>query len=131
MPLTPHGFVADYTTYFLEVCSAEEASYLVSVLNAPVVNAAIKDAQAKGLWGPRHVSKRVLDLPIPLFDEKNKAHRQLAELGERCARKVQDWIQSGGPGSIRSIGLLRNRVRQHLHAELTAIDAIVKPMLGL
>ena len=75
--------------------------------------------------------KKVLDIPIPKFDEESKQHHRLAEIADGCAGRVQKWIDSGGPGEIRSIGLLRSRVREMLREELAEIDGIVKPMLGL
>jgi hypothetical protein len=105
--------------------------YLASWLNAPAVDAAIKASQARGLWGARHVCKKVLDLPIPKFDAESEPHRRLADIAETCAGRVNQWIAAGGPGQTRSIGLLRNRVRQMLKEELAEIDSIVKPMLGI
>jgi hypothetical protein len=123
--------VVDHTVYCLEPANAGEASYLLSVLNAPIVDARIKDAQARGLWGARHVHKKVLDLPIPRFDPESPQHTELAEIGETCARRVQEWIDSGGSGTTKSTGVLRRRVREMLADELAEIDGIVKPLLGL
>jgi methylase of polypeptide subunit release factors len=125
------SFVVDHTLYSLELSDADEGRFLVSVLNAPVVDQRIKAAQARGLWGARDVHKKVLDLPIPKFDPQSDRHGRLAEIGETCADRVKEWIDSGGPGATRSIGVLRGRVREMLEEELAEIDAIVKPMLGL
>jgi SAM-dependent methyltransferase len=129
--LTPKDFFVDCTTYYLASPSRLESHYLSAILNTPCVNKTIKDMQAKGLWGARHIHKKVLDLPIPRFNEKSKQHHRLAEIGEGCAEKVRKWIESGGPGNIKSIGVLRRRVRELLSRELAEIDSIVKPMLGL
>jgi len=96
--LQHQGFVSDYTTYCLDAPSRQEADYIVAVMNAPVVDVAIKSSQAKGLWGARHVCKKVLDLPIPTFDPDKKEHVRLAEIGEACAKRVKKWGDSGGPG---------------------------------
>jgi hypothetical protein len=127
----PQGFACDCTTFYSCLGSPPEASFLAAVLNAPAVDKAIKASQARGLWGARHVHKKVLDLPIPKFDAESNAHRRLAEIGETCAKRVNEWIAAGGPGQTRSIGLLRSRVRQMLKDELAEIDSIVKPMLGI
>jgi hypothetical protein len=129
--LGAQGLIVDYTTYSLETPRAEESRFLTSVLNAPVVDAAIKAGQAGGLWGARHVCKKVLDLPIPKFDAGAKDHMLLVEMGERCADRVERWIASGGPGTTKSAGILRRRVREMLEDELAEIDNIVGPMLGL
>jgi hypothetical protein len=129
--LRPQGFASDYTTYYLDATSREEADYIVAILNAPCVDAAIKSSQAKGLWGARHVCKKVLDLPIPKFDPDKKEHVRLADIGEACAKRVRRWVDSGGPGKIKSTGRLRSNVRELLASELAEINALVKPMLGL
>jgi methylase of polypeptide subunit release factors len=129
--LKPQGFACDYKTYFCESADPQEIHYLAAVLNANSVNKAIKPAQSRGLWGPRDVCKKALDLPIPKFDPAKKEHVRLAEIGEACAKRVKKWSDSGGPGNARSIGRLRSNVREMLKAELAEIDAIVKPMLGL
>jgi hypothetical protein len=125
------SFVVDHTLYSAESLSVYEARFLAAVLNTPVVDQTIKASQARGLWGARDVHKKVLDLPIPKFDPGTKAHMRLAEIGRSCAGRVEKWIASGGPGSTRSVGVLRRRVRELLEAELAEIDTIVKPMLGL
>lgn len=120
------GFISDCVTYFYETNSVREAYYLVSLLNAPSIDRKIKPMQARGLWGPRHIHKKVLELPIPQFDGENPEHVRLAELGERCAAMVKDWLAHGGPGQIRSIGRLRQIARNLLHEELKEIDGLVK-----
>jgi hypothetical protein len=129
--LVPQAFASDYTTYYLDAETRQEGDYIVAVLNAPVVDAAIKSSQAKGLWGARHVCKKVLDLPIPRFDAAKKEHVRLAQIGEACAKRVKKWGDSGGPGQVKSIGRLRGNVREMLMAEIAEIDSIVRPMLGL
>ena len=126
-----NGFAVDYTTYYFDACSESEAIYVATALNAPCVDSAIKQGQAKGLWGARHVCKKVLDLPIPLFDKDSTSHVRLVEIGESCAERVKGWIADGGPGDIKSTGVLRRNVREMLSEEFGEIDSIVKPMLGL
>ena len=125
------GFVADYVTYQLEIHEQEEAHYLAAILNAPIVDQIIKPMQARGQWGPRHICKKVLELPIPQFDTSNSQHRQLAELGKECSKKVADWIKAGGPGKVRSIGRLRAMVREMLAEELKKIDERVKEIMKM
>ncbi len=129
--LRARGFAVDHTTYQMETGSPQEAHYLAAILNCQCVDQAIKGAQARGLWGARHIHTKVLDLPIPKFEEGRQEHERLAALGAECAERVAAWIRAGGPGEVRSIGLLRRRVREMLRDELAEIDSIVKPMLGL
>ena len=103
---------------------------MAAVLNAPVIDQKLKPMQARGQWGPRHIHKKVLELPIPQFDSSREEHLKLAELGKACTQKVADWLEAGGPGKIRSIGKLRSMVREMLAGELEEIDELVRGMLG-
>ena len=127
--VTTNGFLADYVTFHFETPNRDEACYLAAVLNAPHTNMLIKPMQARGLWGPRHICKKVLELPIPQFQQGNPDHRRLAELAKQCAQKVERWLGEGGQGNVKSIGRLRGMVREMLKEELKEIDKIVKKML--
>jgi hypothetical protein len=124
------GFVADTKTYFCELINKQETYFVASVLNAPMVDALIKPMQSRGLWGPRDIHKKVLELPIPKFNAKNPVHQRLAELGKECSEKAERWLAGGGASNIRSIGRLRGMVREMLKDELKEIDELVKGILG-
>ena len=123
------GFINNDKTYYYEAKDENEAFFLVAIMNSPIINKLVKPLQSRGLWGPRDIHKKVLELPIPQFDALNVAHLQLAELGQTCAEKVRQWLDSGGPGKIRSIGKLRGMVREMLREELEEIDGVVKGIL--
>jgi hypothetical protein len=128
--IVARGYVADTKTYFYDTIIDQEALYLVAVLNAPVIDELIKPMQSRGLWGPRDIHKKVLELPIPRFEATNFTHRQLAEFGKHCTAKVEKWLAGGGTGNVKSIGRLRGMVREILKDELYEIDDLVKEILG-
>jgi len=123
------GFVADTKTYFAQMDSADEVFYLAAVFNAPIIDKLIKPMQSRGLWGPRDIHKKVLELSIPKFDDKNAVHCQLVEFGKKCTAKVKKWQEGGGAGKIKSIGRLRGMVRNILRDELKEIDRLVRVIL--
>jgi len=123
------GFLMDTKTYYMETFDSGEAYYLDVILNAPEINTLIKPMQSRGLWGPRDIHKKVLDLPIPKFDDKNTIHLQLTKMGEGCHVKVKQWLADGGAGNIKSIGKLRSMARNMLKDELSEIDVLVKQIL--
>jgi len=124
------GFAGDTKTYYCELSDKQEAMFLSAVLNAPIVDKLMKPMQSRGLFGPRDIHKKVLELPIPQFDIENPAHLRLAQLGQACTTKVEQWLVSGGAGDIKSIGRLRGMVRKMLSAELAEIDELVKGILA-
>lgn len=123
------GFIADTKTYFYETDNQYEALYLLAVLNSPLVNKHIKPMQSRGLWGPRDIHKKVLELPIPKFDAANPIHQHLVEIVQACTEKVADWQKGGGAGKIKSIGRLRGMVREMLKDDLAEIDRLVEKLL--
>ena len=122
-----HRFMAESTTY---VCftAEEEAHYLCCYLNSGFANAAIKEFQAKGLFGERHVHKKILELPWPAFTVNNPWHRKLAALGREAAMQA---LHAVGPQremelGTRDLGQLRLRVRREIAPVLAEIDSLVE-----
>ena len=128
-------FIASDTTYFFETKKQREANYLVALLNSPTVDTLIKPMQARGLWGPRDIHKKVWELPIPGFNPNDNAHLRLAEITEACAEKVKGMVPAlkglfrlvRGP---HAIGRARTAVRVALKDELAEIDGIVMDILN-
>jgi len=133
--LVPRHFVAADSTYYFETEKPEEASYLAAGLNSPKIDTLIKPMQARGLWGPRDIHKKVWEIPIPQFNPGDKAHLRLAEIAEVCEEKVKNMIHGlkelfkdhRGP---HFIGRARTAVREALKDELSEIDAIVNGILN-
>jgi type I restriction-modification system DNA methylase subunit len=121
-----HGFLADTKTFFYQTKELGEAHYLCALLNSRYVDEAIKQYQTKGAWGERDIYRRPFEaLPIPQFDAKDRRHLRLAELSQECHQKVAQLALEG-----KSIGSLRNKVRDYLSSELDEIDRLVKNILS-
>lgn len=125
-----HGsrFMAESTTYVCFTATDDEAHYVCCYLNSEFANAAIKEFQAKGLFGERHVHKKILELPWPAFTLNNPWHRKLAALGRNAATLA---LQAVGPQremelGTRDLGQLRLRVRREIAPVLADIDHLVK-----
>jgi hypothetical protein len=127
-------FVAVDATYSFQTNDGREAAYLVAALNSPTVDMLIKPMQARGLWGPRDIHKKVWELPIPKFNPRDKSHLRLAEIAEACAERVKEMVPGlkdlfrdlRGP---HAIGRARSAVREPLKDELAEIDALVQDIL--
>ncbi len=127
-------FVADHVTYAFETTERREAHYLAALLNSPTIDSLIKPMQARGLWGPRDIHKKVWELPIPEFNGNNPKHSKLAEIAETCAGKVKEMVPSlrklfediRGP---HAIGRARTAVRAALKDEVSEIDILVQDIL--
>lgn len=125
----PKGLVMDTETYYFETHNRLESCYLSSVLNSTTIDEHLKPMQSRGRWAPRDIHKKVLELSIPQFDPSNNIHLRLAELGELCSQKIAQWVKSERPRKIKSIGVLRSKVREKLKKELEKIDSLVQEIL--
>ena len=125
-------FFVESTTYVYYSDNILEAYYLATILNSSIPNRQIKDFQAKGLFGPRHVHKKILDVYFPEFNNHNKLHLQLSDLGKLCAEKAKAFVENNPPQnnlSAHSLGKLRVEIKKHLSKELGEIDKIVEKIM--
>ncbi len=121
--------IVESISYVYFTRNLKEAFYLTSIFNSSVLNEMIKDFQARGLFGPRHVHKKILDIYFPEFDNTNKKHLRLAELGEKAHKKTDKYIKDNPPKQELTtfhLGRFRLSIKNHLKSELDEIDKIVQ-----
>jgi len=118
------GFLADIEEFYYDTDNREEAYYLAALLNSPLVDELLKPMQSRGLWGPRHIHKKVLEIPIPQYNSSDENHQALSQLSEQCTHKVEQLLPQ--LAKSRSIGHTRRVIRSQLKQELEQIDALVK-----
>jgi hypothetical protein len=120
------GFIADIDTLLYQTTNADEVHFLCALLNSQYINQKIKEYQTRGALGARDIVRRPFEyVPIPKFNPQDEKHQRLAELSKQCHEKVAKLALTG-----KSIGLLRNKVREHLKEELAEIDSLVKSILS-
>ena len=125
-------FIVESVTYVLYTYSKEEAYYLAGILNSSIPNEMLKDFQARGLFGARHVHKKILDVYYPKYSKSESVHNQLAILSEAAHIKAREFInnQSFENTSSLALGRMRLDIKRHLVSEMTQIDKIVKKIIG-
>ena len=125
------GFVVDTTCYYLSTETEAEAHYLCAILNSQFVNEQIKAHQPEGLWGARHIQRTPFEAcAIPIFDEDNPVHLELARLSQAAHVKIEEMkgmeenqLLNGGPGRARG------RAREIVADEISAIDNIARTII--
>lgn len=126
-------FIVESAEYVFYSYNANEAYYLAAFINSSIPNHLMKDFQAKGLFGARHVHKKILDVYFPKFDASIPEHLQLSQLSEVAHQKAKQFIQQNPPTdanlSAMALGKFRLNIKKHLHSELQAIDAIVEKLI--
>lgn len=120
--------VIEHQLYWGLMESLDEARFLIAILNSAVVTMAIRHMQKRGEHNPRHVGKKVFNLPIPLYDADDAAHAQLVALAEHA----QSIAAATDLPDIR-FELQRKCIREALERDGVAadIDAIVKTLLDM
>jgi hypothetical protein len=120
-------FYAEHTVYAGLMQTQAEGEHLVSILNSANVNEAIKPFQSLGLLGERHIEKKVLELPIPLFDRKDPVHNRLAALGKSATEVVAQSMEEGKIAG--KLAALRRLAREASSVQLKEIDELVGRLL--
>jgi len=126
-------FIVENVTYVFYTENKSEAYYLSAILNSSAPNKMMKDFQARGLFGARHVHKKILDVFFPKFNEKNKVHLKLAAVSEKAHEKAKAFLTTNPPQQELSaihLGRYRMEIKKHLKEELEEIDGIVGEMIG-
>ncbi len=126
-------FMVESVTYVLYTTIKEEAYYLTAILNSTAPNEMMKDFQATGLFGARHVHKKILDIYYPKFDAANEVHQKLASLSQTAHAKASQYLKDNVPRQELSaihLGRIRTDIKKHLSEEMKAIDKLVKKVLA-
>ena len=122
-------FIVESVTYVLYTNDIDEAYYLTAILNSATPNEQMKDFQAKGLFGARHVHKKILDIYYPKFDSTNKIQKKLSDLSQAAHQKAKVYLEKNPPKKELSavvLGKLRSDIKKHMSTEMREIDELVK-----
>ena len=82
-------FVVEHACYWYEATSAEEAQYLVSLLNAECLQNAYRECRKSDRDFETHIWSGV---PIPYYDPENSLHKKLANLCVEAENRVAELI---------------------------------------
>jgi SAM-dependent methyltransferase len=122
-------FIVDVKLYWAAFSTRAEADYVVAVFNSETVNLAIKPFQSVGLLGERDIHKKLLELPIPVYDHEDPKHQKISELGAKARETAVIAIKSGTFPLDSSIAKQRGFIRTHLEVEMEEIDTLVAKLL--
>lgn len=78
----------EHQLYWGRAENAEEALYLVGILNSRTLLDRVTPLQALGLFGPRHFDKNVFRIPFPTYDPSDPTHTCLVDLVRRAEEQV-------------------------------------------
>jgi hypothetical protein len=103
--------------YYYNTDSEEEAYYLSGILNAPILSKNIKLIKSS-----RHIHKRPFLFPIPLYDESNSNHYEIARIARKCESDVRDLY-------FNNPKITTEKVRIILNQRLIKLDELIKKVV--
>ncbi len=103
--------------YYFSTNILNEAYYLSSVLNSPILTKNIKLIKSS-----RHIHKRPFSFPIPLYDDENPLHRKLANKGKKNETLVQDLF-------FNNPKISPSKVRIFIKKKLEKLDLLTKKVV--
>ena len=126
-------FIVESVTYVFYTSNLKEAYYLAAIFNSAAPNEMMKDFQARGLYGARHVHKKILDIYYPRFDGTDMTHLKLAELSEKAHAKASEYLKANAPQEDLTpikLGRLRLDIKRYLTDEMREIDTLVETLIN-
>jgi hypothetical protein len=104
----------------------DTAAYLAAMLRSDQAANQIRAFVTTGLFGPRHIHKRVLDVPISAYDSSDERHRALAHLGARlCEQAAATAPQLAGSHNAR--GKMRDSLGP---GDLARVEELATALIG-
>ncbi|NUM31220.1 MAG: N-6 DNA methylase [Bacteroidetes bacterium] len=126
-------FIVESVSYVFYTDKLNEAYYLTAILNSTTPNLMMKDFQARGLFGVRHVHKKILDIYFPKFNDNDEIHLQLAKLSKTACIKAAAFLKTIDKSKKiegLTLGKLRIDIKAKLSKELKEIDNLVNEIIN-
>lgn len=118
--------IIDHKLYWASAATADEARYLVAILNSATLLRRVQPLQTRGLMGPRDFDKYVFHIPFPLYDPTNPDHTRLVSLALQ-AEEFAAALDLNGQGFLKARTTVRAALSgAGLTEELeTAVDLVL------
>jgi hypothetical protein len=119
--------IIDHMLYWTRLRSEAEGYYLVAVLNSETTRGRVASMQARGQWGARHFDKVMFNLSIPLFEQSELLHNELAAAAAQAEQIAAAFELPPGVKFQRARKLIRDALTESGIA--TQIDNLVARLL--
>ena len=122
----------DYTLFWIPCKDAQEANYLLAIINSDTLYEAVAAFMPKGQFGARHLQKHLWKLPIPEFDPANSIHTAVSKAGETASVGAAEQLAQLRQQRDRvTVTIARRELRKWLRnsPEGQAVEANVSQLL--
>jgi len=112
---------------FLDTININEAYYLAAILNSPILSEQIKIRKSS-----RHIFKKALEFPIEKYNENNKIHKNLSEIGKIATLKSKEVCKKYTSNVNNSISKweIQKQLHQILKPLFNKTDNLVHKMFN-
>lgn len=117
IPNHKRRLVVGSENYYFPTDSRDEAQYLSGILNSPILSRNMKLIKSS-----RHIHKRPFTFPIPLFDENNECHKEIARVALRCESISVDLF-------MKNPNINSEKVRIIMNQKLQVLNDLVKKVV--
>jgi hypothetical protein len=121
------GLFAEHALYTFYADRYKENRYVLGLFNSKMVDKLIKPFQAMGLLGERSIEKKVLEIPFPPYNPKDRLHGDIVTVAETAMERAKRFVDK--TKLAKSLGRARNQVREAVSDELKELDKLVKRLL--
>jgi hypothetical protein len=124
--LKPKRLILDQTLYWHVVDTEDEALYIVSLFNSEAMDGLIKDFQARGAFGERHVHTLPTKV-TPAYDAAQMLHTQVVTAGKHLLADLSAVRTSANVAEYfdpaRALAWRRRAIRESVLPKLASFDA--------
>ena len=109
--------IVDYKLFWVTCRDAQEAYYLLAIINSDALYEMVSPLMSKGQFGARDLQKQLWKLPIPMFDPTQELHVTIAEAGATVAAGARGKLTElrEQRGDELTVTIVRRELRKWLH----------------
>ena len=109
--------IVDYKLFWVTCRDAQEAYYLLAIINSDALYEMVSPLMSKGQFGARDLQKQLWKLPIPMFDATQELHVTIAEAGATVAAGARGKLTElrEQRGDKLTVTIVRRELRKWLH----------------
>ena len=129
--------IIDHKLYWIPCTTADEANYLVGIINSSALAEAVAPFMPKGQFGSRDLHKHLWRLPIPEYDDDNPLHRDIAAAAVEATAGATALLQEvqttrAAQGKSTTATIARREIRNWLSqsAEGQQVERLVAQLLA-
>ena len=109
--------IVDYKLFWVTCRDAQEAYYLLAIINSDALYEMVSPLMSKGQFGARDLQKQLWKLPIPMFDPTQELHVTISEAGATVAAGARGKLAElrEQRGDKLTVTIVRRELRKWLH----------------